>query len=80
MPLFIRDNAVNEMADKLAHLMGGNKTDAVRRALEAQIAALEQCETLTQRVARLQARARAAGLGPDGFDDKVLMDELSGGL
>ncbi|PZX47604.1 antitoxin VapB [Cereibacter changlensis] len=80
MPLYIRDDAVNDLAERLAALTGENKTQAVRSALEKQIEALQKTETLHERVARIQARARAAGIVADGGDDKALMDDLSGGL
>lgn len=80
MPLFIRDESVNDLAEKAARLLGKTKTDAVRLALESHIEALQSSRTLAERVASLQARARALGLVADGFDDKPLMDDLSGGL
>lgn len=80
MPLYIRDEVVNDLADKLAATAGLTKTDAVRLALESQLDALSQRKSLAQRVAGLRKRARDLGLGPDGFDDKPLMDDLSGGL
>lgn len=79
MPLFIRDEGVNDLADKFAKLTGKNKTEAVRMALEAQIDAYRNHETLADRIAQVQEKAAAAlGLEPDGWDDKALMDELSG--
>lgn len=80
MPLFIRDESVNDLAEKAAKLTGKTKTDAVRLALESHIEALQSSRTLAERVTVLQARARALGLSADGFDDKPLMDDLSGGL
>lgn len=80
MPLFIRDESVNDLAEKAARLLGKTKTDAVRLALESHIEALQSSRTLAERVASLQARARAFGLVADRFDDKPLMDDLSGGL
>lgn len=80
MPLYIRDEGVNDLADKLAALMGKSKTDAVRTALELACSAQVQRKSLAQRVAAIQAQARQLGLRPDGFDDKPLMDDLSGGL
>ena len=55
-----------------------NKSEAVRRALAAQIETLSQRETLAQRVAKVQAKAAAAGVVADGRDDKDLMDDLWG--
>ncbi len=80
MPLFIKDETVAHLAAKAAALTGVSKTCAVRQALESHIASLEARETLSESVARIQARARTAGLRADGYDDKELMDDLSGGF
>jgi antitoxin VapB len=80
MALYIRDDVVNGLADRLARLTGASKTEAVRMALESQIAALKHPVGLRARLGRVRALALAAGLRPDGADDKVLMDELSGGI
>ena len=80
MGLYIRDEGVNELADRLAGLTGATKTQAVREALQAQLKALRTPEVLQHRVAALQVQARAAGIGPDGRPDKALMDDLSGDL
>lgn len=80
MPLYVRDETVNDLAVKLAGLTGQNKTAAVRMALEDAINKQTSAKTLSQRVAAIQSAARRRGLGPDGFDDKPLMDDLSGGL
>ena len=67
MALFIRDETVNDLAERFAKLTGKNKTEAVRIALEAQIAAFRNSETLADRIAQVQERAAASlGLGPDG--------------
>lgn len=80
MGLYIRDDAVNELAARLAGLTGQSKTQAVREALERRLEALRTPESLPARVAELQARARGAGIAADGASDKDLMDDLSGGL
>lgn len=80
MPLFIRDELVNTLAERVADLTGKTKTDAVRVALESHIKALQSSKTLTDRVAIVQAKAGKLGLVADGYDDKGLMDDLSGGL
>lgn len=78
MPLFIKDEGVNALAERIAALTGQGKTDAVRVALEAQIRAIEARSGLTEPVRGIQARAAALGLVADGCDDKPLMDDLSG--
>ncbi|WP_169311018.1 type II toxin-antitoxin system VapB family antitoxin [Cereibacter changlensis] len=80
MPLYISDDAVNDLAERPAALTGENKTEAVRSASEKPIEALQKIGTLQERVAPINARARAAGIVADGSDDKALMDDLSGGL
>lgn len=80
MGLYIRDDGVNELANRLAGLIGATKTQAVRQALEAQLKSLRTPEALQRRIVTLQAQARAVGIHPDRLDDKALMDELSGGL
>ena len=80
MGLYIRDDGVNALADRLAGLTGQSKTQAVREAIELRLKALRTPETLCEHVAQLQARARAAGIVADGATDKALMDDLSGDL
>ncbi|MGN7964338.1 type II toxin-antitoxin system VapB family antitoxin [Brucella sp. 22210] len=51
MPLYIRDQSVDDLAIKAAKLgKAPNKTEAVRRALLNEIAHLEPAEPLEQRV------------------------------
>lgn len=80
MPLYIRDEAVNDLADKLAREAGLSKTDAVRKALEHELDALSRKESLAQRVAPLQERIRKMGLRPSTESDKAFMDEMSGDI
>lgn len=64
MALYVRDPAVGELANALANATGQSKTDAVRAALRAALEAEAAKLTLAQRVAPLQAKARALGLTP----------------
>ena len=80
MPLYIRDEAVSDLASRLSVMLGKSKTDAVRAALQSAVEAHAARKSLGQRAAPIQAQARQLGLRPDGFDDKPLMDELSGDL
>ena len=59
MPLNIRSEAVNQLADKLAARLRVNKTDAVKRALENELRRLEQAEPLRERLRPLQDRVLA---------------------
>jgi len=77
MPLNIRSEAVNQLAEKLAARARMNKTDAVRIALENELRRLDQAMPLRERLRPLQDRVLsrpATGLEAD----KAFYDELSG--
>ena len=79
MPLYIKDPTVDSLVDRYLALTGmTNKTEAVRQALKAAIAAQAERETLAERVAKVQRKAAAVGIVADGHDDKALMDEMWG--
>lgn len=79
MPLFIRDEQVNELAELALKVTGGkSKTAVVRTALEALIEAENASETLMERLGKVQRRANSAGIVADGRDDKDLMDDAWG--
>ena len=78
MPLNIRSESVNRLAETLAARKHVNKTDAVRQALENELRRLDQALPLRERLRPLQDRviARpATGLEAD----KAFYDALSGG-
>ena len=77
MPLNIRNEAVNGLAERLAVRKRMNKTDAVRTALENELRRLDEAIPLRQRLRPLQSRVLsrpATGLEAD----KAFYDELSG--
>ena len=77
MPLNIRSEAVNQLAEKLAARKRMNKTDAVRIALEHELRRLDEAVPLRERLRPLQDRVMsrpATGLEAD----KSFYDELSG--
>ena len=77
MPLNIRSEAVNQLAEKLAARARMNKTEAVRIALENELRRLDQAMPLRERLRPLQDRVLsrpATGLEAD----KAFYDELSG--
>jgi len=77
MPLNIRKEAVNQLAEKLAARKRMSKTDAVRTALENELRRLDEAVPLRQRLRPLQDRVLkrpATGLEAD----KAFYDELSG--
>jgi antitoxin VapB len=77
MPLNIRNEVVNQLAEKLASRKRINKTDAVRIALENELRRLDEAVPLRDRLRPLQERVLnrpATGLDAD----KTFYDELSG--
>jgi antitoxin VapB len=77
MPLNIRSEAVNQLAEKLAARARTNKTDAVRIALENELRRLDQAMPLRERLRPLQERVLSRP--STGLEaDKAFYDELSG--
>ena len=77
MPLNIRSEAVNQLAEKLAARARTNKTEAVKIALENELRRLDQAVPLRERLRPLQDRLlRRPATGLEA--DKAFYDELSG--
>ena len=77
MPLNIRSEAVNQLAEKLAARKRMNKTDAVRIALEHELQRLDEAVPLRERLRPLQDRVMSRP--STGLEaDKSFYDELSG--
>lgn len=77
--MLIKGDEIDELVAKYCALTGvKNKSEAVRQALAAQIAALAAKESLADRVAAIQSRAAASGIVADGRDDKAFMDGMWG--
>jgi antitoxin VapB len=77
MPLNIRSEVVNQLAERLAARRQVNKTDAVRIALQNELRRLDEAVTLRDRVRPVQERVLsrpATGLEAN----KAFYDELSG--
>ena len=77
MPLNIRNEVVNQLAERLAARRQINKTDAGRIALENELRRLDEAVPLRDRLRPLQQRVLsrpATGLEAD----KVFYDELGG--
>jgi antitoxin VapB len=75
--LQIRNERVNELAEKLAAIRRSTKTEAVRAALENELARIEGAKTLAERLQPI--RDRIAKRPPTDLDaDKAFYDELSG--
>jgi antitoxin VapB len=77
MPLYIRDDAVDDLAAKVMKLTGAKtKTEAVRKALLAQIAAEQSKLPLIARIGPILDRADAIGEPDPDFDMKRFTDEM----
>ena len=77
VPLNIRSEQVNQLAQTLAERTRVSKTDAVKAALENELRRLDQKTPLREQLRRLQARVLARpATGHEA--DKVFYDELSG--
>ena len=79
MALFIRDAEVDALAEQVRKLTKAKtKTEAVRRALQAQLAAARDALPLRERLERSKALADAMGPGAPDFDMKAYTDEMWG--
>lgn len=79
MALYIKDPEVVSLLEKYVALSGAkSKTEAVRKALIAQIAVVSTQESLADRVSKIQQKVAASGFKSDGSSDKPLMDEMWG--
>jgi len=77
MPLNIRSEQVNRLAETLASRTRQTKTDALKQALENELHRLDEAVPLRQRLRPLQDRILARP--PTGLDaDKAFYDDLSG--
>ncbi len=82
MAMLIKGDEIDSLVTRYCAMTGEkNKSEAVRRALAAQIEALSAKETLADRVAKIQRRAMETGFVSVGNDieaDKVFMDQQWG--
>ena len=79
MPLNIRSEAVNQLAETLAARMATSKTEAVARALRNELQRLDDAVPLRERLRPLQNRVLSRpATGQQA--DKAFFDELSGDL
>lgn len=80
MPLFIRDDEVDALAGEVQKLTKARtKTEAVRRALQNELARTRKMLPLRERLARAKALADAMGPSDPNFDMKAFTDEMWGG-
>jgi antitoxin VapB len=82
MPLYIKDDEVDDLANELQRVTGAaTKTEAVRTALKDAIERKRDKTTILVAIKQAQAMARKMGVRNDpDFDMKEFMDELSGGI
>ena len=81
MSLYIRDRTVHDLATRLQKATGARtKTEAVRRALEAEIKRVEDARPLRERISPSLALADAMGESNSDFDMKAVTDEMWGDL
>ncbi len=79
MALFIRDPEVDALAEEVRKLTKTKtKTEAVRRALRAQLQEARRALPLSERLERAKALADAMGPGDPDFDMKRYTDEMWG--
>ena len=77
MPLNIRSEEVNQLAEKLATRKRMNKTEVVKQALENELRRLDEALPLRERLRPLQDRVLARPA--TGLEaDKTFYDDLSG--
>ncbi len=76
VPLYIRDDQVKELADRVAELRRSTVTDAVREALTLRLKQLEDDrETRRRHIDEILAKFDAEPDLAPGFTDKDLHDE-----
>lgn len=77
MALFIRDPEVDALAEEVRRVTRARtKTEAVRSALQAQLARARRELPVRERLGRARALADAMGPSDPDFDMKAFTDEL----
>lgn len=77
MPLYVKDDAVDDLAIKYQKAIGArSKTDAVRKALKDALAATHSEKSVLEEIAEIQAEFAALGPVDPNFDQKAVADEL----
>lgn len=81
MPLYIRDDEVDALANELQAVSGAaTKTEAVKRALRNELKRKREEVPLIEKIRAIQERVKAMGPPDPDFDMKKFSDELSGGI
>lgn len=79
MPLYIRDDKVDALAEQVMRLTGAKtKTDAVREALQAALDSKLNETSIIDKIKPLQDRVAELGAVDPHFDMKKFSDEMWG--
>ncbi len=80
MPLYVRDERVNQLAEQAQKILKApTKTDAIRQALERVVEADEQRPPLAERLEKLRAKYNMpAHDSLEPFDEKAFLDDMWG--
>jgi len=79
MPLYIRDDKVDDLAEQFMRATGAKtKTDAVRQALQAALDAKLSQTSILDRIKPLQSRVADLGPVDPDFDMKTFTDVMWG--
>uniref|UniRef100_A0A7C1NYN5 Histidinol dehydrogenase n=1 Tax=Agrobacterium albertimagni TaxID=147266 RepID=A0A7C1NYN5_9HYPH len=77
MPLYVRDERVNQLAEQAQKILKApTKTDAIRQALERVVEAEEQRPPLAERLEKIKQRYQGMGEVDPNFDGKAFLDEM----
>ena len=77
MALYIRNEEVNALAEKVKETIGArNKTEAVRTALQFQLEAEQKKKPLLEQMKEIQAKVKKLGDLDPNFDMKEFSDEM----
>lgn len=80
MPLYVRDERVNQLAEQAQKILKApTKTDAIRQALERVVEAEEQRPPLAERLEKIRAKYKMPAYESlEPFDEKAFLDEMWG--
>lgn len=79
MPLYVRDEKVNQLAEQAQKILKApTKTDAIRQALERVVKEEEQRPPLAERLEKIKQRYQGMGTADPEFDEKAFLDEMWG--
>lgn len=84
MPLYVRDERVNQLAEQAQKILKApTKTDAIRQALErvvetSEASAPAEKPPLAERLKAIQDEVKRLGTPNPDFDEKAFLDEMWG--